>query len=145
MPRVNTRLSSFLPLQRDLSGPPLSVGSGGASGSSSAAFLQTSLSAGDCLCPRSANFSPSMVKATKSTSSGEQEKMGCSYFAHSYVWTDETQPIISAFKHGRLRRQIQVKLNNGSCWISLKMMSSNLTVHAGTPQCYVPRGQGAGE
>ena len=145
MLRVNTRLSSFLPLQSNLSGLPLSVGSGDASGSSSAAFLQTSLIAGDSLCPRSANFSPSMIKATKTTSSGEQEKMGCIYFAHSYVWTDETQPIISTFKHARLWRQIQVKLDNGSCWISLKMMASNLTVHAGTPQGYVPRGQGAGE
>jgi len=144
MLRVSTRLPSFLPLQSNLSGLPLSAGSGDASGSSSAAFLQTSLIAGDSLCPRSANFSPSIVKATKATSSGEQ-KMGCIYFAHSYVWTDETQPIISTFKHARLWKQIQVKLNNGSRWISLKMMASNLPVLAGTPQGYVPRGQGAGE
>lgn len=76
------------------------------------------------------------------TSSGEHEKMGCIYLAHSYVWTDETQPVISTFKH--VWRQSQVKLNNGSCWIFLKMMVSNLTVDAGTPQGYVPRGQGAG-
>lgn len=66
------------------------MGSGHASGSSSDAFLQTSLTVEDSLCPRIANFSPSMVKEIKTTSSGEQEKMGCIYFAHSYVWTDET-------------------------------------------------------